>query len=196
MANVFFCPKLGTRFDGIKKEQKIRLLAQQNAEKCAKIQPKDILAVIFWIDSEINGYQHAREKIDRNIRHYVTKRKELLSLSSVRTVIKENLFISDIGLTARVRSELCKAGIDTVSELCALSEEQILDLRRIGQRGLAEIKERLSDYGLSLKGLSADPRNARGETDESLSESDIEEALARKFDELFGSFSDDEDEDE
>ncbi|MGM0482578.1 MAG: DNA-directed RNA polymerase subunit alpha [Patescibacteria group bacterium] len=59
--------------------------------------------------------------------------------------------IDDIGLSARTSKALSNAGIRTVGGIVLKSEEEILSLEGLGDKGLQEIKDVLSEKGFSLK---------------------------------------------
>jgi DNA-directed RNA polymerase subunit alpha len=52
-----------------------------------------------------------------------------------------------------VRSYNClkREGINTVSELVALSEHQLMNIRNFGQKSVDEVRDKLIEMGLSLK---------------------------------------------
>jgi DNA-directed RNA polymerase subunit alpha len=52
-----------------------------------------------------------------------------------------------------VRSYNClkREGINNVNELVALSETQLMNIRNFGQKSVDEVKEKLTELGLSLK---------------------------------------------
>ena len=52
-----------------------------------------------------------------------------------------------------MRSYNClkREGINTVSELVALSEAQLMNIRNFGQKSVFEVRDKLTEMGLSLK---------------------------------------------
>jgi DNA-directed RNA polymerase subunit alpha len=58
--------------------------------------------------------------------------------------------IEDLDLSARSLNCLRKAGIELSGDLIQKTEEELLNLENFGKRSLLEIKERLSELGLSL----------------------------------------------
>lgn len=69
--------------------------------------------------------------------------------------------ISDVGLSTRCRNALKKIGIDTVADLIEETEEE-LEQKGIKKNYIDEIKENLSNYGLSLStndSFEASPEN-------------------------------------
>ncbi|MGM0628994.1 MAG: DNA-directed RNA polymerase subunit alpha [Patescibacteria group bacterium] len=59
--------------------------------------------------------------------------------------------IDDVGLSPRTSKALSNAGIRTIGGIVLKSEEELLSLEGLGDKGLREIKETLSEKGLSLK---------------------------------------------
>lgn len=60
--------------------------------------------------------------------------------------------IEELNLSERPRNCLKRAQIDTVGELLAKSEDELLSITNFGQKSLDEVWERLDELGLSLKG--------------------------------------------
>ena len=59
--------------------------------------------------------------------------------------------IEDLDLSVRSYNCLKREGINTVSELVALSETQLMNIRNFGQKSVDEVKDKLVEMGLSLK---------------------------------------------
>jgi DNA-directed RNA polymerase subunit alpha len=59
--------------------------------------------------------------------------------------------IESLDLTVRSYNCLKREGINTVSELIALSEHQLVNIRNFGQKSVDEVKDKLTEMGLSLK---------------------------------------------
>ena len=59
--------------------------------------------------------------------------------------------IEDLDLSVRSYNCLKREGINTVSELVALSEVQLMNIRNFGQKSVDEVKDKLVELGLSLK---------------------------------------------
>lgn len=192
----FFRPELGMRFKGMQQENRIKLLAKKASFKSAEIGYGDIISVVEWLDAEVKLNLQLRDKAEEKAKRYMMRREELLSIPAVQTIMRDNLGLSDLGLNPRTFYALEGAGVSTVAELCAMSDNDLLGIRRIEQKELEEIKEKLSYHGLCLD----DPERVVSEKpDKSMLEDQSDEAsiideLSRKFDELFGSFEDDESE--
>ncbi len=68
-----------------------------------------------------------------------------------------NMSVNEIELSVRAANCLNNANITTVGELAMKSEQEMLKYRNFGKKSLNEIKERLSQLGLSL-GMKLDER--------------------------------------
>jgi len=71
----------------------------------------------------------------------------------VETVLSSKMAMSIENLDLTVRSYNClkREGINTVSELIALSEHQLVNIRNFGQKSVDEVRDKLAEMGLSLK---------------------------------------------
>jgi len=71
----------------------------------------------------------------------------------VETVLSNELSmpIEDLDLSVRSYNCLKREGINTVSELVALSETQLMNIRNFGQKSVDEVRDKLTSLGLSLK---------------------------------------------
>lgn len=61
--------------------------------------------------------------------------------------------IGDLNLSVRARKALQALGIRTMGELAARTEAELMGVKNFGQTSLEEVKERLADFGLSLRNL-------------------------------------------
>ena len=59
--------------------------------------------------------------------------------------------IESLDLTVRSYNCLKREGINNVSELVALSEHQLMNIRNFGQKSVDEVRDKLIEMGLSLK---------------------------------------------
>ncbi|WP_067846455.1 DNA-directed RNA polymerase subunit alpha [Alicyclobacillus mali (ex Roth et al. 2021)] len=59
--------------------------------------------------------------------------------------------IEELDLSVRSYNCLKRAGINTVAELCAKSEEEMMKVRNLGRKSLEEVVEKLHALGLSLR---------------------------------------------
>ena len=59
--------------------------------------------------------------------------------------------VEELNLSVRSYNCLKREGINTVSELVALSETQLMNIRNFGQKSVDEVRDKLVSLGLSLK---------------------------------------------
>jgi DNA-directed RNA polymerase subunit alpha len=59
--------------------------------------------------------------------------------------------IEELDLSVRSYNCLKRAGINTVAELCAKSEDEMMKVRNLGRKSLEEVMEKLIGMGLSLR---------------------------------------------
>ncbi len=59
--------------------------------------------------------------------------------------------IEDLGLTERARNCLKRAGINSIGELMACTEKDLLQITNFGQTSLKDVTERLEERGLDLR---------------------------------------------
>lgn len=62
-----------------------------------------------------------------------------------------DMTIEELDLSVRSYNCLKRAGINTVGELVRKTEEEMMKVRNLGKKSLAEIKEKLAELGLSLR---------------------------------------------
>lgn len=59
--------------------------------------------------------------------------------------------IEELDLSVRSYNCLKRAGINSVSELCSKTEDEMMKVRNLGRKSLEEVVEKLHDLGLSLR---------------------------------------------
>jgi hypothetical protein len=87
--------------------------------------------------------------------------RALCDLAAVRSMADEKLFkltttpaetpIAHLPLSVRSRKAVAKLGIKTIEQLARQRPEDLLLCRNFGESGLNEIREKLSDRGLTLR---------------------------------------------
>lgn len=60
--------------------------------------------------------------------------------------------VSDLNLSVRARKCMNRLGINSVGDLISRSENELLEAKNFGQTSLSEVREKLSQLGLSLRG--------------------------------------------
>jgi DNA-directed RNA polymerase subunit alpha len=81
-------------------------------------------------------------------------RKDLLK--TVAANVPEHILmknVNELELSVRSRKALQRLGINTVGELATRTEAELLGVKNFGQTSLLEIKQRLTEMGLSLRKL-------------------------------------------
>ena len=63
-----------------------------------------------------------------------------------------DLPIEDLELSERPRNCLKRAQINTVGELLTKTEDDLLNITNFGQKSLDEVKQKLDERGLTLRG--------------------------------------------
>ncbi len=63
--------------------------------------------------------------------------------------------VADLGLSVRGRSCMQKLGVITIGDLTSRSEKDLLGIKNFGQTSLREIRDKLAEMGLSLKGAKS-----------------------------------------
>ncbi|MBR0137117.1 MAG: DNA-directed RNA polymerase subunit alpha, partial [Erysipelotrichaceae bacterium] len=71
--------------------------------------------------------------------------------NAVNTVGKNNMLIEDLDLSVRSYNCLKRAGIQTVEELTQKTEDEMMRVRNLGKKSLKEIKEKITQLGLSFR---------------------------------------------
>ncbi len=99
------------------------------------------LDVFVNYDKDLVEFEESERKIDAD-------REELLR--------KLAISVNEIELSVRAANCLNNANITTVGELCQKSESEMLKYRNFGKKSLNEIKQKLTEMGLSL-GMTLDP---------------------------------------
>lgn len=82
------------------------------------------------------------------------KTNEIETMVEKEEEVKDNVLektIEELDLTVRSHNCLKRAGIVTVDELTQRTEEEMMKVRNLGTKSLAEIKEKLASLGLTLK---------------------------------------------
>lgn len=121
-------------------------------------------------EAELLGYKNFGETSLEEIRTMLTNkglrlgqaleeqqsqaRKDLLK--TVAANVPEHILmknVNELELSVRSRKALQRLGINTVGELATRTEAELLGVKNFGQTSLLEIKQRLTEMGLSLRKL-------------------------------------------
>ena len=63
----------------------------------------------------------------------------------------DNTTIEDLDLSVRSFNCLKRAGINTLADLTAKTEEEMMKVRNLGRKSLEEVKKKMEDFGVSFK---------------------------------------------
>ena len=63
--------------------------------------------------------------------------------------------VADLELSVRSRKALQRLNINTLAELSAKTEDELLGCKNFGQTSLTEIKQQLATFGMQLRKLEA-----------------------------------------
>lgn len=88
-------------------------------------------------------------KNSRRCEKTANSKSNAVSLQDDPTCADASIDILD--LSARAEHCLQRAGITTIGELCAMSEEELSKLRNMGKKSVEEVKEKLSKLGYELR---------------------------------------------
>ncbi len=115
------------------------------------IQPSDAIGLAAKIVKEymqifINFDDSAFDRFSKPVERH-EESEEPISYSGNENLYKE---IEELDLSVRARNCLTAAGIKMVGDLVQMSEQELLKTKNFGRKSYKEIKELLSDMGLSL----------------------------------------------
>jgi len=60
--------------------------------------------------------------------------------------------VSDLNLSVRARKCMNRLGINTLGELVSRTADELLESKNFGQTSLTEVRDKLRQYGLGLRG--------------------------------------------
>lgn len=121
----------------------------------------DRLTLYVWTNKALKPDEAVRESAKILSRHmdlfvHMGEAVDLMagpaeSQAEVQSGVLE-MSLEDLELSARSLNCLKKAGIKTVGELLSMKYEDLMKLKNFGAKSLAEVKERLAEYKISLRG--------------------------------------------
>lgn len=120
----------------------------------------DKLYIEIWTDSTVSPREALlkslnviRLYVDSIIGGYSTE-KESFIVEPVATNSKSDLLsknIKDLDFSSRTLNSLKRIGVNTVGELLKYTEDDLITIRNLGGKSIQEIKQKLSELGLSLR---------------------------------------------
>ncbi len=121
----------------------------------------DRLVLSVWTNGSVRPDEAVKESAKILVRHidlfiHLGEKAEILGVEvegkeEVPGSVLE-MSIEDLELSARSLNCLKKANIKTVGELIANSEEDLMNNKNFGAKSLDEVRKKLSEYKLALKG--------------------------------------------
>ena len=122
------------------KVSEIELLGSKNFGETSLVEIREMLANKgLSIGQFVHEKQEAEEPID------------LSHLSPDEQVLLERP-ISDLNLSVRARKCMTRLGLTTIGELIRKSADDLLECKNFGVTSLTEIREKLVEFNLSLRG--------------------------------------------
>jgi len=121
----------------------------------------DRLILSVWTNGSIRPEEAVKESAKILAKHvdlfiHLGEKVEILGIEAEKkaevpeTTLEMN--IEDLELSARSLNCLKKAGIKTVGELISNSEADLMKFKNFGAKSLDEVREKLAEYKLALKG--------------------------------------------
>ena len=120
----------------------------------------DRLVLSVWTNGSIKPEEAVKESAKIMARHvdlfvHAGERGEASADMEGKIEVPEAtlvMSIEDLELSARSLNCLKRAGIKTVGELISNSEEELMNNKNFGSKSLDEVREKLTEYKLALKG--------------------------------------------
>jgi DNA-directed RNA polymerase subunit alpha len=121
----------------------------------------DRLVLSVWTNGSVKPEDAVKESAKIMAKHvdlfvHLGEKVEILGLESEKkSEVPEavlDMNIEDLELSARSLNCLKKAQVKTVGELIANSEPDLMKFKNFGTKSLTEVREKLAEYKLALKG--------------------------------------------
>lgn len=94
----------------------------------------DHLDIITTVKEEVNDIESIMKETNGEVTHK-----------------HQSMMIEDLDLSVRSYNCLKRAGIQTVDELTQKTEEEMMRVRNLGKKSMKEVKEKITELGLSFK---------------------------------------------
>lgn len=120
----------------------------------------DRLTLKVWTDGSIlpqTAVSLAAEMLVVNLKPFIELEKTVEEINMIKEVVEvtedkfENMPIEELELSVRSYNCLKRAGIATVAELTQKTEDEMMKVRNLGKKSLKEVKEKLTENGLSFR---------------------------------------------
>ncbi len=118
------------------------LTAKEALEKSIEIMISQLRAIV--------GFATEPEEIDATIaKEVATETAPKKDALKEEDILK--MRVEDINFSSRTQRALAEASIRTIGGLARKAEEDLLNIDGLGEKGVAEIKRALADFGINLK---------------------------------------------
>ena len=89
--------------------------------------------------------------------HQIRMKRAMAELHGLQDLSQEEQAVlskpvSDLNLSVRARKCMNRLGINTLGELVQRSADELLESKNFGMTSLSEVREKLAQYGLTLRG--------------------------------------------
>ena len=129
----------------------------------------DRLAVQVWTDGTISPEEAISRASGILVDSYtlmakVANPEEFLPIAVVDEPVEEaepQTLVEELKLSNRALNCLKRHGIDTVEQLVEMSEDELFDLRGMGIKLVVELRERLAEVGLAVRGSELPSENGK-----------------------------------
>jgi DNA-directed RNA polymerase subunit alpha len=113
----------------------------------------DKLVLEVWTDGSVSPREsiaYASQILEKTLKVFSIPEIEEIELGEEASKEKDteeikNITIEDLNIGSRVTNSLVHAGINTIGQLIEKTEKEILDIDKLGQKSLVDIKNKLSD---------------------------------------------------
>jgi DNA-directed RNA polymerase subunit alpha len=93
---------------------------------------------------------HLGQSIEEGAQHDMRYRPQAPMSEAEAAVL--NKPVSDLNLSVRARKCMNRLGINTLGDLVQRTADELLESKNFGQTSLSEVREKLAQYGLTLRG--------------------------------------------
>lgn len=183
MENRFYRPGLEKNIEGSAKEKRIRAAVRGNRGDSPPGK-QEILEVLEWMERECSCIEGEIRKRNAERQNMEVRREELVCMPQIHQILLAELEVCDLNLPVRISRILHREQVDKVSQLCAMTEEEVAGIQDLGKRAVGQIRDRLDGFGLSLK--NSRRRKTSVPDEEDIFYNGLEEELERRFIDLFG----------
>lgn len=191
MSNIFYVQEYAQMIESEQEESRIKELVDKVSHDTAVLYDlpyEDLEKMVHWLEDEVRRKSRILSEKQLELQSLERKTKKLYTASPVKEKITMNRDISELGLSVRAYNCLKQVGVSTIGGLCRKSNDELECVHGMNKRIIDEIKEKVHDFGLTLKDETEQRITCSQDADY-----DSRAELERKFEELFGTPWDEED---